>query len=99
MEIVKLMANDKLLGDVVASIIEKVLRRMGGIAYTRVSEILADHSLKFSDCYQNPDVLNFALKELFGNAYLAAIKKIKAEINGLENDNQDLARFIQKLSE
>jgi hypothetical protein len=42
--------------------------------------------MTFSDCYQYPDVLNFALKELFGDAYLVVVEKIKNELIGLEDN-------------
>ncbi|MGH2612788.1 MAG: hypothetical protein ACRDFB_07035 [Rhabdochlamydiaceae bacterium] len=93
------MDKEQLLKDVVASIVEKVLMNTGLAVYTKVSDILEAHHLKFSDCYQNPDVLNFALKELFDDAYLTVVEKIKTELTGLEDDNQNLAMFIQKLSE
>lgn len=91
------MDNEQLLGDVVASIVEKVLMNTGLTTYNKVGEILTDHNLMFSDCYRNPDVLNFALKELFGDTYMVTVEKIKSELTGLEDDK--LAKFIQKLSE
>ena len=71
---------------------------IGMIEYNKVSDILAAHSLTFSDCYQNPDVLKFALKKLFENEYIAVVEKIKTELSGLDDDNYGLALFIQKLS-
>lgn len=95
----KMRDSEKLLGDVIAVIVEKVLMEMGIVRYTRVGDILSDHNLTFSDCYQNPDVLNFALKEVFENGYLAVVEKIKTELGGLEDNSQNLAKFVQKISE
>ncbi|GEM_PF-3045680 len=91
--------SEKLMSDVVASIIEKILMQIGLQTYTRVSEILADHSLTFSDCYRNPDVLNSALKYLFGDSYLVTVEKIKTAFIGLDDENQNLAIFLQRLSQ
>lgn len=91
------MDNEELLRDVIASVIETVLMRIGATVHARVSDMLEVHSLKFSDCYQNPDVLNFALKEVLGYGYLEAVEKIKIEFGRLEYDDQNLARFLQKL--
>ncbi|MGI0066052.1 MAG: hypothetical protein ACREAT_04750 [Nitrosotalea sp.] len=94
------MNSERMLEDVVAVIVEKVLMEMGIMRYTKASEMLADHNFTFSDCYSNPEVLNFILKELFGNAYLVVVDKIKNELIGLSDDNnQNLGKFIQKLSE
>lgn len=91
--------SEKLIGDVVSSIVEKVLMNIGITTYTKVGEILADHNLTFSDCYEKPEILNFALKELFGNSYLVIVDKIKIELGELEDDNHGLAMFVQKISE
>ncbi len=91
--------KERLLGDVVASIVEKVLMKIGMKTHHGVSNILTAHSLTFSDCYQHPDILNFALKELFDNEYMTVVEKIKTELVGLADDDHKLAKFIQKLSE
>lgn len=90
------MDNEQLIGDVVASIVEKVLMNIGLETCNKVSQILTDHNLTFSDCYQNPDVLNFALKEMFGNAYMVIVEKIRIELSSL--DDNRLVVFVQKLS-
>jgi hypothetical protein len=44
---------------------------------TKVNETLENHNLTFSHCYQNPDVLNFALEKLFGNVHLVVVEEIR----------------------
>ena len=87
------------MGDAVASVVERVLMNISITVHHRVGEILHAHNLTFSDCYQNPAVLNLALKELFENEYIAVVEKIKAELVCLEDNSQRLATFIEKLSE
>ena len=84
---------------VVSSIVEKVLMNMGVTIHAKVNETLANHNLTFSDCYQNPDVLNFALKELSSTIHLVVVEKIRTEFGKLEDDDRDLVIFLQKLSE
>lgn len=92
------MYNEELLGDVVASIVEKTLMNMGINTYTEVRNILADQNLSFSDCYRNPSALNFALKQAFSDMHLSVIEKIRDEFGGLANDDKNLAAFLHKLS-
>jgi len=93
-----LTGNENLIGDVVGVIVEKVLMEIGVQSHAKVAEILGDHNMTFSDCYRNPDVLNFALKELYGDSYLVLVDKIRNELTGFEN-HEKLDLFIQKISE
>ena len=52
----------------------------------------------FSDCYRKPDVLNFALKEIFGNVYLSTVEKIRNELMGLDDDKK-IKAFFELISE
>jgi hypothetical protein len=45
--------------------------------HSKIVDILGHYGMTFSDCYKRPDVLNFALKEVFGNSYLSTIEKIR----------------------
>lgn len=92
-------SSEELIADVVSSVIEKVLVKIGPATYATVSKILADYNLSFSGCYQNPDVFNFALKKLSDDAYLSVVEKIKGELVGLVDDDRHLAAFVQKLGE
>ena len=94
----KLTDTDKVIGDAVGSIIEKVLMEIGVTTHNKIAEIVTDHNMTFSDCYQNPDVLNFALKELFGDAYLVTVAKIKNELIELQ-EYKTVNAFIEAISE
>ena len=80
------------------SIIEKVLMEIGVTTHNKMAEIVTDHNMTFSDCYQNPDVLNFALKELFGDAYMVTVDKIKNELFELQ-EYKTVNAFIKAISE
>lgn len=71
---------------------------IGVTTHSKIAEILADHNMTFSDCYQNPDVLKFALKELFGDKYLVTVEKIKNELTGLQ-EYETVNAFIEAISE
>ncbi len=90
--------TDRLIGDVVGVIIEKVLMEISVTAHNRMAEILGDYNMTFSDCYKKPDVLNFALKEIFGNDYLSIVEKIKNELMGFDDDRR-INDFIELVSE
>ena len=91
------MHNKELLGDVVASIIERVLMNTGIVPYAKMSRMLSEQGLAFSDCYGNPDVLRSGLEELFGSAQVGIVAKIRSEFRGMEDDNRGFERFLQKL--
>ena len=92
------MGDDKLIGDVVGVVIEKVLMNIGVTMHSKTAEILGDYNMTFSDCYRKPDVLNFTLKEVFGDAYLIPVEKIKNELIGLDEDSK-IKTFIELISE
>jgi len=91
--------DEHINADVVASIVEKILMNIGMTAYAKVSEILTEYNITFTDCYRKPDILNFAIKEVFDNEYLSVVEKIRTEFGKLEDENHNLAKFLQKLSE
>ncbi|MDH2907969.1 MAG: hypothetical protein PXX83_07750 [Candidatus Nitrosotalea sp.] len=92
------MSNDRLIGDVVGVIVEKVLMEIGVTTHNKMVEILGEYNMTFSDCYRKPDVLNFALKEIFGNAYLCPVEKIRNELMGLDTDDR-IHQFVKLVSE
>lgn len=92
------MSNDRLIGDVVGVIVEKVLMEIGVTTHNKMVEILGEYNMTFSDCYRKPDVLNFALKEIFGNAYLCPVEKIRNELLGLDTDDR-IHEFVKLVSE
>jgi hypothetical protein len=93
-----MVSNDKLIGDVVGVIVEKILMESGVTTHNKMTEILGDYNMTFSDCYLKPDVLNFALKEIFGSGYLSIVEKIKNELMGLDDDKK-INEFIELVSE
>ena len=94
----KIRNSEKVIGDMVASVIEKTLMEVGILAYTQVSETLAKHNLTFSDCYWKPGVLNLALKELPNDTRLTIVNKIRKELHEFDN-NQRLVKFMQAINE
>ena len=90
--------SEKLIGNAVGVIIEKVLMEFGVSNHSKIAEILGTYHMTFSDCYRKPDVLNFALKEVFDGKYLAPVEKIKNELTGLEEDHK-IETFIELISE
>ena len=89
--------SDNLIGDVVGVVIEKILMEIGVTTHTKMAEILGHHDMTFSDCYRKPDVLNSALKEIFGNAYLCTVEKIRHELMGLDDDEK-IKMFVELIS-
>lgn len=90
--------SEKLIANAVGVIIEKVLMEFGVSNHSKIAEILGAHHMTFSDCYKKPDVLNFALKQVFDSQYLSPVKKIKNELTGLEEDHK-IEAFIELISE
>jgi hypothetical protein len=90
--------DDRLIGDAVGVIVEKVLMEIGLTTHNKMAEILGGYNMTFSDCYRKPDVLNSALKEIFGNAYLDPVGKIRNELMRLNDDN-GIRQFIKLVSE
>lgn len=89
--------SDRLIGDVVGVVIEKVLMDIGVTAHNKMAEILGNYNMTFSDCYKKPDIINFALKQIFGNAYMNTVEKIQNELMGLDDDKK-IKAFITLIS-
>ena len=93
------MGNEKeLLDDVVASVVEKILMNLGISLYTMVSEILDGHGTTFSECYQKPEALSIALKQVFSDRHSLVVEEIRNELGGLADDDKNLAMFLSRLS-
>jgi hypothetical protein len=90
--------NEKLIANAVGVIIEKVLMEFGVSNHSKIADILGTHHMTFSDCYRKPDVLNFALKQVFDGKYLDPVMKIKSELTGLEGDHK-IEKFIDLISQ
>ncbi len=78
-------------------VIEKVLMDIGVTAHNKMAEILGNYNMTFSDCYKKPDIINFALKQIFGNAYMNTVEKIQNELIGLDDDKK-IKAFITLIS-
>lgn len=89
--------SDRLIGDVVGVIIEKVLMEIGVTAHNKMAEILGNYNMTFSDCYKKPTIINYALKQIFGDAYLQPVEKIRHELMGLDDDRK-IKAFIAIIS-
>lgn len=89
--------SDRLIGDVVGVVIEKVLMEIGVTAHNKMAEILGNYNMTFSDCYKKPSIINYALKQIFGDAYLSPVEKIRNELMGLDDDKK-IKAFIALIS-
>lgn len=92
-----MLGTSESFGDRVASSIEKVLLGIDSKAYFIVSDILDAHEMTFADCYARPDVLNFALKHLYGDSYVVLVEKIKKELDDFY-DQKKVDCFIEVIS-
>ena len=91
-------SSERLIADVVGVVIEKILMEISVTDHNKMVEILGNYNMTFSDCYKKPDVLNYALKEIFGNGYLSAVQKIRNELMGVDEDHR-IDVFIALVSE
>lgn len=89
--------NEKLMADVVSSIVEKILMDTGFQTYNMVAQILSENGITFADCFQKPDVLSLALRQVFNERFASIVEKISAEFDGLADDNHTLAAFLLRL--
>lgn len=80
-----------------ASSIEKVLLGVDSKAYFMVSDILDAHNMTFADCHTRPDVLNFALRHLYGDSYVVLVEKIRKELDDFY-DKKKVDYFIEVIS-
>jgi len=74
--------NAQIKKALVAFAIEKALLNMGEPVYQKVAKVLKDdYNCFIPDCYENPEYLNRALVDLFGNAHVAIIDSIKSDLH------------------
>ena len=91
------LGEDVNLKNAVGSVVEQVLLSLGSKNYDKITKMLAEKNITFENCYDRPEVLNFALKQLFGKAYTIPVDKIKHELRRYENE-KDLDAFFTILS-
>lgn len=89
--------NEKLFKDLVAVAVEKTLSNIGTQAYQITCDILEAHDMTFRDCYSRPDVLNFALKNLYGNSYMVLVNEIRKKMEDFQ-DKKKVLQFIEIIS-
>lgn len=95
---VSVSSHSSINRDMLCSVIEKVLLNISNEVYSFVEKKLADdYHCKFVDCYENPEFLYKALKELYGNNYTEITKKITDELENVVLD-QKLRKFIDVIT-
>ena len=79
--------------------IEKTLLEVGRTTYDEVlGKLYEKYGCYLSDCYDNPEYLSSALKELYGHSSLAIIQSIQKYL-ATTSMQEDIAKFIMKISE
>jgi len=83
----------------VAFVIEKALLRIGKSALDQVSNSLyEEHHCYLGDCYEHPEYLAKALKNLFGKSHTVIVKSIKEELTEFV-EHEPVERFLKAISE
>lgn len=83
----------------VTLVIEQTILELDGTSlYDKLIEILyKKHKASVPDCYEHPEYLNEALKEMFGDAYKPVVAKIKEQLDEFVEDKQ-ISNFLVKIS-
>lgn len=83
----------------VALEIERTILEIDGThLLDKLTEILLKkHQASIPDCYEHPEFLNEALKELFGDGYKPIVEKIKKQLEDFAYEKQ-ISEFIVKIS-
>ena len=64
----------------------------------KVIEILfKKHNASIPDCYDHPEYLNEALKNLYGDGYKVVVEKIKKQLGEFAYQ-EPISEFIEKIS-
>ena len=83
----------------VAFVIEKVLLGIGKTALDQVTHSLyEEHHCYLGDCYEHPEYLAKALKDLFGKSHTVIVESIKKEL-GEFVEHKPVERFLKVISE
>lgn len=79
--------------------IQKALLESGTVTLDKVSNRLFEvyHS-HLADCYDNPEYLREALKDVFGDCYTKVVDMIKVHLQGVSHHKQ-VEVFLLKLGE
>ncbi|MBI1828145.1 MAG: hypothetical protein HY222_01530 [Thaumarchaeota archaeon] len=83
----------------VAFVIERALVKISKSALDQVSNTLyEEHHCYLGDCYEHPEYLAKALKDLFGKSHIIIVESIKKElINFVEH--KPIEKFLKVISE
>lgn len=75
-------ANQDLVYKALATLaIERSLLKIGQPIYDKVVSVLNErYQCHVPNCYDNPEYLSEALKEIFGNAYHVVVNEIRKEL-------------------
>jgi hypothetical protein len=85
------------LRDAVGAVVEKVLVSLGQNNHDMIVKTLEKHNITFADCFERPEILNFAFKQLYGKDYLVPVNKIKHELRDF--NIRKIGRFLNGLSQ
>ena len=89
--------DDELFKNFMAASVEKTLLDIGIPAHQKVCDILEAHDMTFRDCISRPDVLNFALKDLYGNSYVVLVEAIRKKMADFQ-DEKKVLQFIEAIT-
>ena len=89
-------STDESFKDLVAYAVEKTLLDIGNQAHQIARDVLEAHDMTFRDCGSRPDVLNFALKDLYGNSYVVLVDMIQKKMLNYQ-DQKKVSQFIEAI--
>lgn len=85
--------------NLVSLAVGKALLDIDSRRYSEVANLLGTkYAIELSDCYEHPNFLRDALKELYGNSYRFMVDSIRQNLSGFP-DHVKIARFLSELSE
>ena len=83
----------------IAFVIERSLLKIGKTALDQVSNNLyEEHRCYLGDCYEHPEYLTKALKDLFGKSHIVIVESIKEELANFV-EQKTIEKFLKVISE
>lgn len=83
----------------VAFVIESALLKISKAALDQVSNTLyEEHHCYLGDCYEHPEYLAKALKDLFGKSHIVIVESIKKELVDFV-EHKPIEKFLKVISE
>lgn len=90
-----MLDNKEVRRALVTFAIEKALLDIGKPAYDKVLEILnKEYHCYLSDCYEHPEYLNEALKQLYGKAAKVIVESITRQLEEF-NYHKPIEKFLK----